>query len=176
MLVRVCETIEWWIKLCSMPTVKESRSWRPQAMTALADNVAYPSIYPTVISVGATGFFDRRASYSNYGEGLDILAREETLLVRPEEAEYHFRFQRQIMHTHSYLLSFKHTADYNGDGFADGVLQETVQGGGLSYSFFQGTSMVRLFIVSCTAIKATLSDSDLTLSHSFCLFHRRLHM
>jgi serine protease len=37
-------------------------------------NVAYPSIYPTVLSVGATGFSNKRAYYSNYGEGLDIVA------------------------------------------------------------------------------------------------------
>lgn len=121
-------------------------------------NVAYPSIYPTVISVGATEFFDRRASYSNYGEGLDILAPGGDTSGTSGGSRVSFlAFNVKSCILTRTCCSFKHTADYNGDGFADGVLQETVEGGGLSYSFFQGTSMVRLFIVSCTAIKATLA-------------------
>lgn len=37
-------------------------------------NVGWPSYYPTVISVGATDRNNARAPYSNYGDGLDLVA------------------------------------------------------------------------------------------------------
>lgn len=37
-------------------------------------DILYPARYPAVIAVGATGFDDRRAGYSNYGPGVDIVA------------------------------------------------------------------------------------------------------
>ena len=37
-------------------------------------DVAYPARYPTVIAVGATAFDGRRADYSNFGPGLDLVA------------------------------------------------------------------------------------------------------
>lgn len=80
-------------------------------------NVAYPSIFPTVISVGATGYSDTKTGYSNAGEGLDLVAPGGDTSI-----------------------------DRNGDGYADGILQETVQGGGISFKFFQGTSMVRSLV------------------------------
>ncbi len=48
-----------------------------------------------------------------------------------------------------YTFRANYIVDANGDGYADGVLQETIQGGGMSYLFFQGTSMVRRFFVPC---------------------------
>jgi serine protease len=38
------------------------------------DDVSFPSRYPQVIAVGSTSFADRRASYSNFGPGLDLMA------------------------------------------------------------------------------------------------------
>ena len=38
------------------------------------DDVAFPARYPQVIAVGATRFSDQRASYSNPGPGLDLMA------------------------------------------------------------------------------------------------------
>ena len=48
-------------------------------MVAAAGNsgtsvVSYPAAFPDVIAVGATDSSDRRASFSNYGEGLDVVA------------------------------------------------------------------------------------------------------
>jgi serine protease len=37
-------------------------------------NVAYPSSYPTCISVGSVGYDEQKAGYSNYGTGLDLVA------------------------------------------------------------------------------------------------------
>lgn len=73
-------------------------------------NVAYPSSYPTVISVGATGYNNLKAGYSNYGTGLDLVAPGGDISV-----------------------------DRNGDGYSDGVLQETVEAGAIKYSFYQGS-------------------------------------
>jgi subtilisin family serine protease/plastocyanin len=36
--------------------------------------ISYPAAFPSVISVGATTTLDRRADFSNYGTGLDIMA------------------------------------------------------------------------------------------------------
>ena len=38
------------------------------------EQVSYPSIYPSVISVGATDYLDRRAPYSNRGDGITLMA------------------------------------------------------------------------------------------------------
>jgi serine protease len=40
----------------------------------LGRDVAFPARYPQAIAVGATGFGDQRASYSNFGPSLDIMA------------------------------------------------------------------------------------------------------
>lgn len=42
--------------------------------------LAYPAKYMPVISAGATGRTDQRSSFSNYGEGLDIVAPGEQIL------------------------------------------------------------------------------------------------
>ncbi|OGO46532.1 MAG: hypothetical protein A2W34_03615, partial [Chloroflexi bacterium RBG_16_64_32] len=61
-----------------------------------ATSVTCPAAYPTVIAVGATGFDGQVVSYSNSGAALDITAP-----------------------------GGDPNADLNGDGFSDGVLQET---------------------------------------------------
>jgi serine protease len=38
------------------------------------NSVAYPAGYPGVLAVGATNLMGQRASYSNYGQGLDVVA------------------------------------------------------------------------------------------------------
>ena len=43
-------------------------------------DLAYPAQYIPVISAGATGRTDQRSSFSNYGEGLDIVAPGESIL------------------------------------------------------------------------------------------------
>lgn len=39
-----------------------------------AGSISYPAAYPGVIAVGASDQLDHRASFSNYGEGLDVMA------------------------------------------------------------------------------------------------------
>ncbi|WP_232323357.1 S8 family serine peptidase [Photobacterium sp. J15] len=87
-------------------------------------NVSYPAIYPSVIAVGATDFNNSLASYSNRGKGLDVVAPGGNT-----------------------------SADENGDGFADGVLQETFGSDGVwGYYFFQGTSMAAPHVSALAAM------------------------
>ncbi|WP_299017996.1 S8 family serine peptidase [uncultured Photobacterium sp.] len=87
-------------------------------------NVSYPAIYPSVIAVGATDFNNALASYSNRGKGLDVVAPGGNT-----------------------------SADANGDGFADGVLQETFGSDGRwGYYFFQGTSMAAPHVSALAAM------------------------
>ena len=74
--------------------------------------VGYPALYQQCIAVGSTGYDDVRADYSNYGNGLDIMAPGGDM-----------------------------SEDLNSDGYADGVLSTVRAGGEWAYVFFQGTSM-----------------------------------
>jgi subtilisin family serine protease len=84
--------------------------------------VGTPANNPTVISVGAVRYDLARASYSNYGSGLDIVA--------PGGDEL----------------------DQNGDGYPDGVLQETFGAGGWGYYFLTGTSMAAPHVTGAVAV------------------------
>ena len=86
-------------------------------------NVGYPAIYPSVIAVGATDANNKLARYSNRGTGLDLMAPGGDT-----------------------------GADANGDGYADGVLQETFSGGSWGYYFFQGTSMASPHVAAAAAV------------------------
>lgn len=88
-----------------------------------SDNVGYPAIYPTTIAVGATDYADQLARYSNSGDGLDVVAPGGDTSV-----------------------------DLNGDGYVDGVLQETRIGGAWSYYLFQGTSMASPHVAAVAAM------------------------
>ena len=98
-------------------------------------NVSYPAIYPTTIAVGATDFNNNVTGYSNRGEGLDIVAPGGDLLK-----------------------------DLNGDGFADGILQETLINGFWGYYFYEGTSMASPHVA---AVVAMLIAFDSTLTPDF---------
>jgi serine protease len=84
-----------------------------------ANQLSYPAAYPECISVAATEWRDSLTYYSQYGPGLDISAPGGDL-----------------------------THDRNGDGYGDGILQETFRRNGdtcwvdefLGY-FYHGTSM-----------------------------------
>jgi uncharacterized repeat protein (TIGR02543 family) len=80
-----------------------------------ADSCDYPAAYDDyVVAVGATQYDESRAPYSNYGSSLDVVAPGGNTGV-----------------------------DQNGDGYADGVLQNTFGNTTVewSYWFYQGTSM-----------------------------------
>ncbi len=86
-------------------------------------NVSYPAIYPTTIAVGATDYADAVTRYSNQGIGLDLVAP-----------------------------GGDSRKDLNGDGYADGILQETYINGSWAYYFFTGTSMASPHVAAAAAI------------------------
>ncbi len=86
-------------------------------------NVSYPAIYPTTIAVGATDFRDSVTRYSNKGTGLDMVAP-----------------------------GGDNGRDDNNDGYADGVLQETVISDSRGYYFFDGTSMASPHVAAAAAM------------------------
>lgn len=81
--------------------------------------VDYPGAYPETIAVGAVRYDGRVTNYSNGGSKLDIVAPGGDTGV-----------------------------DQNGDGYADGVLQE-VPGG---YEFYDGTSMASPHVAGAAAL------------------------
>ena len=97
--------------------------------------VSYPAIIDGVIAVGAVRYDGARASYSNYGPALDLVAPGGDLSV-----------------------------DQNGDGYGDGILQETFFSGptDLGYGFLQGTSMAapQVSAVAALLVARGLTDPD----------------
>jgi serine protease len=92
-----------------------------------ASSCLYPAAYDDyVIAVGATQYDETKAPYSNYGPSLDLVAPGGNTSL-----------------------------DQNGDGYADGVLQQTFATGrycSFAYYFFQGTSMATPHVSGVAAL------------------------
>ncbi|MCK6526288.1 S8 family peptidase [Myxococcota bacterium] len=92
-----------------------------------AGQLDYPARYSETISVGATRVDESVTSYSNRGTGLDLVAPGGDTGV-----------------------------DQDGDGYTDGVLQETFDRGTWGYYFMDGTSMAAPHVAGAAAIAVAL--------------------
>jgi serine protease len=85
--------------------------------------INYPAVYEEAVAVAAVDYLGDRTWYSNAGSEVDLAAPGGDT-----------------------------SADLNGDGYGDGVLQETRTASGWGYYFYQGTSMATPHVAGAAAI------------------------
>ncbi|MEX2659623.1 MAG: S8 family peptidase [Acidimicrobiales bacterium] len=95
--------------------------------------VSYPAALDGVIAVGAVRFDLTRPAYSNYGRALDLVAPGGDMSV-----------------------------DQNGDGYGDGILQQTLDGTTATFClcFMEGTSMATPQVSAVAALLAARGATD----------------